>query len=175
MGKITSDNIRESMFGKKKKAFLFYSSFYTDVISALDNEEEKIKLLWMILDYTFAEDFNFERLSKDESLMLEWVFHSIDAQIRRYESGYLLEDIKGKVARYQTRCRKKGIERECILCDEAMKHLKKLSADVKRKDISFDDVCTRVCEILKITGLDFDKYAKEIMDEKKKGEANYAE
>lgn len=151
--------LKKQLFEGKKKAFLFYASFFTDVISAFEDEAEQTKILWNILEYAFSSDSDKENIKVEESSSyLRLVFQSIDVQNRRYQNRILIEYFKDEVSKYMLLHSSKSQSDKAFYdkAVEVQKHLNKLAYDVSNKDYTFEEVLQKIMLRLNIAEVNFD-------------------
>lgn len=97
------------------------------------------------------------------SMILELAFKSIDVQKRRYANGRKVERAKDIVKKYQMECEPKSSQ--YVRYGDAIKALRKLMLDIRRKDILTEDVEKSIYEIFHKCGL------KRIIEEENKKKA----
>lgn len=151
--------IKKQLFEGKKRALLFYASFFTDVISTFEDEAEQTKVLWSILEYAFSSDSDKENIKlEDSNSYLKLVFQSIDIQTRRYQNRILIKNYKDEVSQYMLNHSSKSQSNKAFYdkAVEVQKHLNKLAYDVSNKDYTFEEVFEKIMLLLNIAEVNLD-------------------
>jgi len=120
---------------KYKEAFLFYESFYEDIVQVF-SESDRGRVIWGIIEYSFGGDLTY--LSSEELVILELAFKSIDVQKRRFASCRRIDRAKDVVKKYQLDCEKKSSQ--YLRYEDTIRALRKLALDVRKKDLAEEEV-----------------------------------